>query len=208
MQAAPPAAGMGLGLGGTAELGDSSLLDQLHDLHRRLAAVRQDSQRFSPAARNLGPVPMASDSNKIIVCSVRRCVRMLKTSQDDSWQYIPSDAGFKSAIDYLRARNTVEWVSWPGAVVDESSQDGVRRKLEADFGCRPVFLPSDTLDLFHNQFCNVILWPLFHSLPQRSDSRLLDNFSDKYDAYCAANQKFLEVSEHVLVAWSDPLRGR
>lgn len=44
------------------------------------------------------------------------------------------------------------------------------------------------------QFCNVILWPLFHSLPQRSDSRLLDNFSDKYDAYCAANQKFLEVS--------------
>lgn len=140
-----------------AELGDSSLLDQLHDLHRRLAAVRQDSQRFNPAARNLGPVPMASDTNKIIVCSVRRCVRMLKTSQDDSWQYIPSDAGFKSAIDYLRARNKVEWVSWPGAVVDESSQDGVRRKLEADFGCRPVFLTSETLDLFHNQVRRVLL---------------------------------------------------
>lgn len=42
----------------------------------------------------------------------------------------------------------------------------------------------------------MILWPLFHSLPQRSDSRLLENFAEKYESYCAANQKFLEaVSE-------------
>lgn len=47
-----------------------------------------------------------------------------------------------------------------------------------------------------SQFCNEILWPLFHSLPQRSDSRLLENFADKYESYGAANQKFLEaVSE-------------
>ncbi|KAF4316381.1 hypothetical protein JM18_008701 [Phytophthora kernoviae] len=179
-----------------AELGESSLLDQLHDLHRRLAAVRQDSQRYSSLARNLGPIPMANDSNKILVCSLRRCVRMLKTDQGDSWQYIASDTGLKSAIDYLGTGNAVRWVSWPGAVVDESSQDGVRRRLETDFQCHPVFLGAETLDLFHNQFCSVVLWPLFHSLPQRSDSRLLENFTEKYDAYCSANQKFLEaVSE-------------
>ncbi|EGZ04897.1 hypothetical protein PHYSODRAFT_535258 [Phytophthora sojae] len=179
-----------------AELGESSLLDQLHDLHRRLAAVRQDSQRYNSLARNLGPIPMANDSNKIIVCSLRRCVRMLKTDQGDGWQYTASATGLKSAIDYLGRGNSVHWVSWPGAVVDESSQDGVRRRLEADFACHPVFLGAETLDLYHNQFCNVVLWPLFHSLPQRSDSRLLENFGDKYDAYCSANQKFLEaVSE-------------
>ncbi|KAG1690376.1 hypothetical protein DVH05_028162 [Phytophthora capsici] len=178
------------------ELGESSLLDQLHDLHRRLAVVRQDSQRYSSLARNLGPIPMANDSNKIIVCSLRRCVRMLKTESGDSWQYTPSATGLKSAIDYLGTGNAVRWVSWPGATVDESSQDGVRRRLETDFACHPVFLPQETLDLYHNQFCNVVLWPLFHSLPQRSDSRLLENFGDKYDAYCSANQKFLEaVSE-------------
>ncbi|GLD98062.1 hypothetical protein PINS_up019285 [Pythium insidiosum] len=181
----------------TADLGENtSLLDQLHDLHRKLAAVRQDSQRYNVLSRNIGPVPLASESNKIIVCSVRRCVRMVRTSHDDSWQYIKSDTGFRSAIDFLCGTNNVQWISWPGAVVDESSQDGVRRKLEAEYNCRPVFLNSDVLDLFHNQFCNVILWPLFHSLPQRSDSRLLENFSEKYDAYCTANQKFLEaVSE-------------
>lgn len=135
----------------TAELGESALLDQLHDLHRRLAAVRQDSQRYSSAARNLGPIPMASESNKIIVCSARRCVRMLRTNQDDSWQYVPSDTGFKSAVDYLCEGNNVQWISWPGAVVDESSQDGVRRKLESEYNCRPVFLTSEMLDLFHNQ---------------------------------------------------------
>jgi hypothetical protein len=111
------------------ELGESSLLDQLHDLHRKLAAVRQDSRRYS-TNRNEGPIPMANESNKIIVCSVRRCVRMVKTNQDDSWQYIQSDTGLKSAIDYLSEGNNIKWISWPGAVVDESSQDGVRRKLE------------------------------------------------------------------------------
>ncbi|DAZ98982.1 TPA: hypothetical protein N0F65_011237 [Lagenidium giganteum] len=181
----------------SAELGESSLLDQLHDLHRRLAAVRQDSQRHNLSARNVGPIPMANETNKIIVCSVRRCVRMVKSHHDDSWQYIPSDTGFKSAIDYLAEGNNVQWISWPGAVVDESSQDGVRRKLESEFNCHPVFLSHDILDLFHNQFCNVILWPLLHSLPQRSDSRLLEIFGEKYDAYCTANQKFLEAISEV-----------
>ncbi|KAG2510545.1 hypothetical protein BBO99_00008847 [Phytophthora kernoviae] len=115
-----------------AELGESSLLDQLHDLHRRLAAVRQDSQRYSSLARNLGPIPMANDSNKILVCSLRRCVRMLKTDQGDSWQYIASDTGLKSAIDYLGTGNAVRWVSWPGAVVDESSQDGAVSEIYKD----------------------------------------------------------------------------
>jgi trehalose-6-phosphate synthase len=55
---------------------------------------------------------------------------MVKTNQDDSWQYIQSDTGLKSAIDYLSEGNNIKWISWPGAVVDESSQDGVRRKLE------------------------------------------------------------------------------
>ncbi|KAI9919025.1 hypothetical protein PsorP6_011552 [Peronosclerospora sorghi] len=179
-----------------AELGESSLLEQLHDLHRRLAAVRQDSQRYNSLARNLGPIPMANDTNKIIVCSLQRCVRMFKTDQGDGWKYETSSSGLKSAIDYLGIGNTVRWVSWPEAVVDESSQDGVRRRL-AESHCHPVFLTHEVLDLYHNQFCNVVLWPLFHSLPQRSDSRLLEHFGEKYDAYCSANQKFLEVVSEI-----------
>ncbi|CAI5728990.1 unnamed protein product [Peronospora destructor] len=178
------------------ELGESSLLDQLHDLHRRLAAVRQNSQRYNSLARNLGPIPMANDSNKIIVCSLRHCVRMFKTDQGDGWQYEASATGLKNAIDYLSRGNTVRWVSWPGVAVDESSQDGVRRRL-AESQCHPIFLSHEMLDLYHNQFCNVVLWPLFHSLPQQSDSQLLENFGDKYDAYCSANQKFLEVVSEI-----------
>lgn len=133
--------------------GESNLLDQLQDLHRRLAEVRQSSQRYNASARNTGPVPMAHETNKIIVCSVRRCLRMVKTQDDDAWQYILSETGIRSAIDYLAKRNTVEWITWPGAVVDESSQDGVRRKLESEFNCHPVFLSNDILDLFYNQVC-------------------------------------------------------
>lgn len=159
----PPPAAMPFA---AAELGESALLDQLHDLHRRLAAVRQDSQRYNSTSRNIGPIPMANESNKIIVCSLERCVRMVKTNQDDSWQYIPSDTGFKSAIEYLCEGNNVQWISWPGAVVDESSQDGVRRKLESEYNCRPVFLNSEMLDLFHNQVCATCVLKMF---PGRSD---------------------------------------
>ena len=56
---------------------------------------------------------------------------MGKSAEDDSWTYIPSRGGFKAAIDSIeQSNNAVQWVSWPGIVVDEASQDGVRRKLE------------------------------------------------------------------------------
>ena len=33
-----------------------------------------------------------------------------------------------------------------------------------------------------------------HCLPHQSDIGLLDSFNESYDAYCTANQQFLEVS--------------
>ena len=55
---------------------------------------------------------------------------MEKSSHDDSWLYHASTGGFHDAIQALQLANDVQWVSWPGVVVDETSREGVSRKLE------------------------------------------------------------------------------
>jgi len=42
-------------------------------------------------------------------------------------------------------------VSWPGSHVDFGSQDAVRKRLEAEYGCTPVFLNPEIADLFYNK---------------------------------------------------------
>ena len=102
----------------------AALLEQLHELHLQLEAVRDKSQQTTGQ--------LIGENNKIIVCSMSRCIRMEKSAEDDFWTYIPSRGGLKAAIDSISQSNAVQWVSWPGTVVDKASQDGIKRKLEVD----------------------------------------------------------------------------
>jgi hypothetical protein len=67
---------------------------------------------------------------------------MSKNPEDDTWIYSDSRAGFTSAIGSME-RDSVRWVSWLGTHVERDSQEGVRRKLETEYSCSPVFLPRD-----------------------------------------------------------------
>lgn len=113
---------------------ENELLDQLQELHRQLAAVRDEGEDAdhgslfaSTSDSAFSSNKIVSENNKVIVCSMGRCVRMEKNN--DSWQYYPSNGGFKAAIDSLAKDNKVQWVSWPGSVVDEASHEGVAKKL-------------------------------------------------------------------------------
>lgn len=45
----------------------------------------------------------------------------------------------------------VRWVSWPGGVVDTASRAAVRRRLEAEHNCTPVFLTQEVRMLVAQQ---------------------------------------------------------
>ena len=114
------------------------LLEQLQELHRQLAVVRGDPCSESTTSTTTSEPSLdhhhhrdqlhVPEGNKMIVCSMRRCIRMEKSPMDDAWGYFPSHGGLKDAIKNLDRE--VVWISWPGAVVDASSQEGVRCKLQ------------------------------------------------------------------------------
>jgi hypothetical protein len=83
------------------------------------------------------------EGNKVIVCAARKPVRVSKSRQGDAWAYRPSQSSFKASIDFMSETNRVHWVGWPGAVVDPGTQDAVRKRLEAEHSCSPIFLDRE-----------------------------------------------------------------
>jgi hypothetical protein len=164
---------------------EAALLKQLKYLHQQLAEVRRDAEDEN------GLVP---DKNKLIVCTLNKVVDMHHSPSGDGWTYSEPMGPLKCAINSIVREKKVnaKWISWPGAYVDEPSQDGVRNKLESEYNCMPVFLSNEHIEIFNHKFCSALLYPLFHSLPQRSDPGFFNNFMEQYESYCAVNQQFLE----------------
>ena len=48
----------------------------------------------------------------------------------------------------------VRWVSWPGAAVDLGSQEAVRRRLDTEYSCTPVFLSPEIADAYYHK----VIW--------------------------------------------------
>ena len=181
-----------------AERTEEDLLQELASLHQELASLRsrppEDEGEDDGAGGESEPVrTYVGESNKVIVCAVRRPVTMHLSTWGEGWEYTRSRATVMQAMDIVGKHNRVHWVCWPGVAVEEASQEGVKRKLETDFSTSPVFLTSEMGDLFLDKFCGQTLWQMLHSIPPAVDLDMLDTFQESFDAYCAANQRYYEV---------------
>ena len=105
-----------------------------------------------------------SEGQKLIVCCAQKPVRMTRTHQGDAWAYRSSQSGFKSAIDWVGTGNRVQWVSWPGAAVEQATQDAVRKRVQAEHATSPVFI-SRELQAQVEGFWAHTLWPNLHCSP-------------------------------------------
>jgi trehalose 6-phosphate synthase/phosphatase len=130
--------------------------------------------------------------NKLIVCANRRPVKLSKNVDNDAWVYTESDKGMVSALKAVIGGSNVWWVSWPGTAVEKASQEGVRRRMESEHSCTPVFLPKEVQDHYYDRFCCGVLWPLLHSLPINYNKALLEGFAEQFDAYTHANQLYVD----------------
>jgi len=76
--------------------------------------------------------------------------------------------------------------------IPENEQDVVSEEIYRRFGCIPVFIPSETKDLFYKGFCKSILWPTMHYLVPLTPKcgRRFDRRA--WQAYIAANKCFVD----------------
>ena len=164
------------------------VLTRLQALHQQLSQVRQDARERHKAEKELGRARLLHEPNKLVVCAVKRPVRLEKTRGGEAWRYLPARGGLKSGVDSLVERGLcrVQWVSWPGRAVDKSSQEGVRKRLETEHAVAPVFLSAELEEAFYRNFCHGVLWPLLHCLPTEFDAARLETFNALYDAYLQA----------------------
>ncbi len=163
---------------------EAALLGQLQELHRQLNVVRMETKQSQPSGRR-----MYDMRQKLIICSPCKPVRIYPGEESSSWVYVPSSGPFKTAIDFLVGRNRVRWVSWPGCTVEGFNRMIVRKCLESDHNTTPVFLSDEISDLWYNNFCQGVLWPLLHCI-STNISGLLDNFQSQFEAYTLANEAF------------------
>jgi len=106
-------------------------------------------------------------ATKLIVVSVRPPVSVSRSG--DQWEVSPSPGGLATALRAVAERRPFTWLGWPGVHVSEHEQRAVRDVLrEAGVGVVPVFVERAEFDGFYEGFSNRLLWPLFHSLPDRT----------------------------------------
>lgn len=122
---------------------------------------------------------------KLITVSNRLPVSAV--SRGGKWQLKRSSGGLVTALSGLQSAHNFHWVGWPGGDIPKKDQDDVSRDLQESFNSLPVFLTQKEITYYYNGFCNQVIWPLFHYLPNKV------RFHDtQWKSYREINEKFAE----------------
>ena len=89
------------------EVTEADLLDELRQLHQQLDEGRNKTNEEEQEAVGQSFVP---ESNKIIVCGVRRPVKMHLSEMGEGWEYTKSWSSVVHAMEIVEKHNTVHWV--------------------------------------------------------------------------------------------------
>lgn len=93
---------------------ERDIVEQLQVLHRQFASLRGDSDSAIAMQSAVADVTDPTSSGKLIVCCVRRPVKVVHSqAHDGNWEYIESQGGFKSAIDSIGEHRRIRWVCHP-----------------------------------------------------------------------------------------------
>ncbi len=124
--------------------------------------------------------PLVILSNRLPV-TVKRAHGELKVE--------PSSGGLVAAMQPAMQSRGGTWVGWPGGRIrpGESIADADDR-----FALAPVELSTTEVRRYYSGFSNRTLWPLFHSLPERTEFDRRD-----WETYEAVNRRFAEAAAEV-----------
>ncbi|MDE1851145.1 MAG: bifunctional alpha,alpha-trehalose-phosphate synthase (UDP-forming)/trehalose-phosphatase [Candidatus Micrarchaeota archaeon] len=120
---------------------------------------------------------------RLIIISNRLPLSVKKVGSDYSIEQ--NVGGLATGLGSFYEDYNALWIGW--ADVPAQDRDTVRKKMEMDFNCYPVFISEGLSERYYEGFANKTLWPLFHSLPTRA------SYSSSYwKAYERVNKIFAQ----------------
>jgi trehalose 6-phosphate synthase/phosphatase len=123
-----------------------------------------------------------TEQHALVIAANRLPVRF--TLSNGGVEVQPSAGGLAAALRAVRGNAL--WVGWPGAVVPESLESEVTRRLARD-NLAPVFLSDVEEQDFYGRVCNDTLWPLLHYFGDR-----LRITPEAWQRYVQVNERFAE----------------
>lgn len=96
-----------------------------------------------------------------------------------------SPGGLSSALQSIN--KATSFVGWNGSVLGLADQEKVSEHLSYEHTSTPIFLSEDEVKQYYLGFSNSVLWPLFHSLPDKIDYKHAD-----FETYKKINSRFAE----------------
>src|SRR5437899_352024 len=98
----------------------------------------------------------------------------------------PNPGGVAAGLASFHRELQARWFGWPGSIAPGESKQ-VTDRLEKEFDCVPVILPSTLARPYYAGFSNGTLWPLFHSF-----STYARYSASEWEAYRAVNARFAD----------------
>ncbi len=134
--------------------------------------------------------PSPGAFRRLVVASTFLPVHLSRTAPSAPWEARTTIGGLMTALRaVLKSRGGV-WVGWTGVTEEKGAPTGglsTETAGQAAYDLRAVSLTSCEERDFYSGFCNQVLWPLFHGLPDHS---LIE--PPYWPAYQRANRKFAE----------------
>ena len=129
---------------------------------------------------------MTKESPNLIIASNRLPYTL--SLRQGQWQFAPSSGGLVTALAGLKATQPFHWIGWPGREVPKNKQAQFFQEFQSRYDCTPVYMAQHEIRMAYNGFCNQVIWPLFHYLPNHMNYQ-----EDYWRAYQHMNHQFAEV---------------
>ena len=142
-----------------------------------------------------------SPSDPIIIASLNLPIKVTRNESFDpqdptseKWQF-ESASGLWLPVLYeiaIQENINFQWVGWPHIFInDEGEQLEVAQILMSRYKCVPIFIPEEIM-LVYTQFCNGVLFPIFHNIISTDPESIPQYSSDQWESFKDVNARIAE----------------
>lgn len=105
---------------------------------------------------------------KIILASYLLPIHFHKESEN-KYDFIKNDGGLCNGLMGVKDQCDFVWFGWPGSDIELCDRDAVTMNLKQKYNFVPVFIDGDEFEGKYLHYCNLLIWPIFHNLIERSE---------------------------------------